>query len=169
MWRQSDRGVENGSTGRRVKVLDADEAVCMRKEAFAPILSILAVKSTEEAIEFINDKYPNPLSLYIFSKSAKTQRLILDNTKSGGVCINSVIYQAGHEWLTIWWRRGKWLWKSPRVSRRGIFPTMETSVTENEMVELVRFRFSFDSNIVYPPYGMKLHLVKNLLRLARLF
>ena len=152
-----------------VKVLDADEAVCMRKEAFAPILSILAVKSTEEAIEFINDKYPNPLSLYIFSKSAKTQRLILDNTKSGGVCINSVIYQAGHEGLPF-----GGVGESGYGSHHGLagvesFRRWKPVLQKTRWLSWFDFGLVSDSNIVYPPYGMKLHLVKSLLRLARLF
>ncbi|CAL6342842.1 unnamed protein product [Bathycoccus prasinos] len=152
-----------------VKVLDADKAVCMRKEAFAPILSILAVKSTEEAIEFINDKYPNPLSLYIFSKSAKTQRLILDNTKSGGVCINSVIYQAGHEGLPF-----GGVGESGYGSHHGLagvesFRRWKPVLQKTRWLSWFDFGLVSDSNIVYPPYGMKLHLVKSLLRLARLF
>ncbi|CAL6346373.1 unnamed protein product [Bathycoccus prasinos] len=152
-----------------VKVLDADEAVCMRKEAFAPILSILAVKSTEEAIEFINDKYPNPLSLYIFSKSAKTQRLILDNTKSGGVCINSVIYQAGHEGLPF-----GGVGESGYGSHHGLagvesFRRWKPVLQKTRWLSWFDFGLVSDSNIVYPPYGRKLHLVKSLLRLARLF
>ena len=152
-----------------VKVLDADEAVCMRKEAFAPILSIISVKSTEEAIELINDKHPNPLSLYIFSKSAQTQRLILDNTKSGGVCINSVIYQAGHEGLPF-----GGVGESGYGSHHGLagvesFRRWKPVLQKTRWLSWFDFGFLTDSDIVYPPYGMKLHLVKKLLRLTRLF
>ena len=152
-----------------VKVLDADEAVCMRKEAFAPILSILAVKSTEEAIEFINDKYPNPLSLYIFSKSAKTQRLILDNTKSGGVCINSVIYQAGHEGLPF-----GGVGESGYGSHHGLagvesFRRWKPVLQKTRWLSLFDFGFLRDGTLSIHGVGMKLHLVKKLLRLTRLF
>ena len=43
--------------------------------------------------------------------------------------------------ITIWWRWGERVRKSPRFSWRRIVSKMETRVTENEMVEFVRFRF----------------------------
>ena len=59
----------------------------MKEEIFGPILPIVTYGKLEEAITIINDK-PKPLALYIFSGNIKTQEKILQETSSGGVCIN---------------------------------------------------------------------------------
>ena len=152
-----------------VRVKNPDKAVCMRKEAFAPILSIIPVNSTEDAINFINDKYPNPLSLYIFSKSAKTQRLILDNTKSGGVCINAVIYQAGHDELPF-----GGVGESGYGSYHGYegveaFRRWKPVLQKTRLPRLFCWLdFVMDTDLVYPPYAQKLTTVKKLLKIFRL-
>ncbi len=70
---------------------DAQSSV-MQSEIFGPILPIIAVKSTEQALEIINNK-PNPLTLYIFSNQKKYIKNILDNTLSGSVAVNETIVQ----------------------------------------------------------------------------
>jgi aldehyde dehydrogenase (NAD+) len=59
----------------------------INEEIFGPILPIITYAKVEEAIDFINEK-PKPLALYIFTASKKVQRMILNETSSGGVCIN---------------------------------------------------------------------------------
>ena len=59
----------------------------MNEEIFGPILPIVTYTKVEEAIEFINEK-PKPLALYIYTGSREVQRKILNETSSGGVCIN---------------------------------------------------------------------------------
>ena len=60
----------------------------MQQEIFGPILPIRVYDHIDEVLEVINDK-EKPLALYIYSKSQKNIRYILNNTNSGGVCINS--------------------------------------------------------------------------------
>ncbi|CAL7939604.1 unnamed protein product [Xylocopa violacea] len=62
----------------------------MQDEIFGPILPFVNVNNAYEAINFINNR-EKPLALYIFSTDEKTTTLILDNTKSGGVCVNDVM------------------------------------------------------------------------------
>ncbi|KAK4874578.1 hypothetical protein RN001_013938 [Aquatica leii] len=62
----------------------------MQEEIFGPILPIVSVNDAYEAIKFINEK-DKPLAMYIFSNKKKDVRLILNNTSSGGVCVNDVI------------------------------------------------------------------------------
>lgn len=38
---------------------------------------------------------PKPLSLYIFSPSKDTRKLLVENTSSGGVCVNETLFHAG--------------------------------------------------------------------------
>ena len=62
----------------------------MEEELFGPILPVIGFKDISTVIAHIN-AHPKPLALYIFSKSAATQKRVLDETSSGGVCINDVL------------------------------------------------------------------------------
>jgi aldehyde dehydrogenase (NAD+) len=58
-----------------------------KEEIFGPLLPIFDFNKIEEVIEFIN-KNEKPLALYIFSKNNNNIKAIINNTSSGGVCIN---------------------------------------------------------------------------------
>ena len=58
-----------------------------KEEIFGPLLPIFDFNKIEEVIEFIN-KNEKPLALYIFSKNNNNIKTIINNTSSGGVCIN---------------------------------------------------------------------------------
>ncbi|XP_050501792.1 aldehyde dehydrogenase, dimeric NADP-preferring isoform X1 [Diabrotica virgifera virgifera] len=62
----------------------------MQEEIFGPILPIVNVESAYDAIQFINSR-EKPLALYIFSNNKKDVDQILNNTSSGGVCVNDTI------------------------------------------------------------------------------
>ncbi|RIB15239.1 Aldehyde/histidinol dehydrogenase [Gigaspora rosea] len=62
----------------------------MEDEIFGPIFPIIVVENLDEAIEYVNSK-DIPLALYPFSKSDKTIKHILDNTRSGGTVINDCL------------------------------------------------------------------------------
>ena len=59
----------------------------MTKEIFGPVLPIHTFKSIEEPLQVINSK-EKPLALYIYSRSRKNIRHVLQNTRAGGTCIN---------------------------------------------------------------------------------
>jgi aldehyde dehydrogenase (NAD+) len=73
-----------------------DEPV-MSEEIFGPILPILAVDSLDEAIAFVNAR-PKPLAAYVFTRSARTRRRVLDEVSSGGAVVNHLVvhYLAPH-------------------------------------------------------------------------
>nr|WP_290998078.1 aldehyde dehydrogenase family protein [Hoeflea sp.] len=62
----------------------------MREEIFGPVLAVLTYRTIEEAISFVNAR-PKPLALYLFSNSQAMREKVLDETSSGGVCINDVV------------------------------------------------------------------------------
>ncbi|HEY9631275.1 MAG TPA: aldehyde dehydrogenase [Coleofasciculaceae cyanobacterium] len=64
----------------------------MQDEIFGPILPLLDYENLEEAIAQINAR-PKPLALYVFSKNPQVQQQVLQQTSSGGVCINDTIMQ----------------------------------------------------------------------------
>ncbi len=63
------------------------ESPVMKEEIFGPILPILSFKNLEEAMDIVR-KMPDPLSLYIYSKSKKNIQLIEENLSYGGGVVN---------------------------------------------------------------------------------
>ena len=64
----------------------------MQEEIFGPILPVLEYTHLSEAITLVN-KQPKPLALYFFSSNKKNQELVLQETASGGACINDTVMQ----------------------------------------------------------------------------
>jgi aldehyde dehydrogenase (NAD+) len=65
------------------------DAAVMGEEIFGPILPVLAVDDTEDAIEFVRSG-DKPLALYVFGDDAVAQR-VLESTSSGGACVNATL------------------------------------------------------------------------------
>jgi aldehyde dehydrogenase (NAD+) len=61
----------------------------MAEEIFGPILPIITVGSTEEAVAFVNSR-PKPLALYVFTASQDVGRDLVDRMPSGGAVINHI-------------------------------------------------------------------------------
>lgn len=59
------------------------------EEIFGPILPIITVDSTEEAVAFVNAR-PKPLALYVFTKDQRRGRELVDRMPSGGAVINHI-------------------------------------------------------------------------------
>ncbi|MDO1450028.1 aldehyde dehydrogenase family protein [Rhodocytophaga aerolata] len=62
----------------------------MQEEIFGPVLPILTFEELEQVTNFIKLR-DKPLALYVFSQSNKNTDFILNNTSSGGVCINECV------------------------------------------------------------------------------
>jgi coniferyl-aldehyde dehydrogenase len=75
-----------------VVLLDANDSMqVMREEIFGPILPVLTYREPAEAWEYVNS-HERPLALYYFDHNAGRIDHVLQNTISGGVTINDVIY-----------------------------------------------------------------------------
>ena len=68
-----------------------DDMLVMRDEIFGPILPVLAYRELGEAIAYVN-AHPRPLALYYFDHDARRVESVLQQTTSGGVTVNDVIY-----------------------------------------------------------------------------
>jgi len=70
---------------------DVDTAApVMIEEIFGPILPVLPVASTADAIDFVNGR-DKPLALYVFSDDVDTAHSVLARTSSGGACVNATL------------------------------------------------------------------------------
>ena len=65
----------------------SEKSLVNHEEIFGPILPLYEYESINEVIDFINNK-EKPLALYIYSRNKKNIKKIINNTSSGGVCIN---------------------------------------------------------------------------------
>lgn len=70
----------------------------MEDEIFGPILPIVPIENAYEAIKFINAR-EKPLVLYVFSTNNEVIKNIVENTSSGGMCVNDTVMQMGVETL----------------------------------------------------------------------
>ena len=76
----------------------SEKSPFMDAELFAPILCVLPYKTIGQAVDTIRDR-PSPLTMYIFCRTAKKIRLLLDNTQAGGVTVNGTLTHCAHDSL----------------------------------------------------------------------
>ena len=68
----------------------AADSLVMREEIFGPILPVLPFGSIDEAIASVRSR-GHPLALYLFTRNDATQRRVVTETQSGGMCVNDVV------------------------------------------------------------------------------
>ena len=78
-------------------VFDArDDMQIMQEEIFGPLLPILTVDDTQQAIQYIN-AHPRPLAAYYFGNDELQQRAFAESTTSGALVINDVMSHSAVE------------------------------------------------------------------------
>lgn len=73
------------------------DSAIMREEIFGPVLPMIEIESTDEAINFILQR-EKPLALYVFAEQQEAERVV-NLTSSGGACINDVIMHIANEYM----------------------------------------------------------------------
>lgn len=67
-----------------------EEMEILKEEIFGSILPVLTYRNINDVVNHITDR-PRPLALYIMSNNKQFINYLLDNTHSGGVCINDTV------------------------------------------------------------------------------
>ena len=75
-----------------------DDMAVMREEIFGPVLPVKTYERVEEAVNYINAN-DRPLALYWFGTDEAEKDRVLQNTTSGGVTVNDVIFHVAQEEL----------------------------------------------------------------------
>ncbi len=70
----------------------------MTEEIFGPLLPILRIKNSDEAITFINNR-PKPLAIYVFTTDNAVKKKFIKYTNSGSVAVNDCMYQSAREFV----------------------------------------------------------------------
>ncbi|HAY05715.1 MAG TPA: coniferyl aldehyde dehydrogenase [Hyphomonas sp.] len=73
-----------------------DDMKVMQDEIFGPILPVKSYGDAKDAVAYIN-AHPRPLGLYYFGEDQAERELVLNNTTSGGVTVNDVIFHVAQE------------------------------------------------------------------------
>ena len=75
-----------------VLLAEVDDSMrVMQEEIFGPILPVLRYREIADALRYVNER-ARPLALYYFDHDSKRVNYVLENTVSGGVTVNDVIF-----------------------------------------------------------------------------
>jgi len=126
----------------------------MQDEIFGPILPVIAVKDLDDALEFVGER-DKPLALYLFSSDKGAEQRVVEDTSSGGVCVNGTIWHIANPNLPF---------GGVGPSGQGAYHGRHTFETFSHRKSVVTKTTKIDPKVVYPPYGrFKTNLVKKLL------
>jgi aldehyde dehydrogenase (NAD+) len=73
----------------------AADAKVMQEEIFGPLLPILPFRDLDDVIRQVNER-PKPLALYVWSRNDANVEKVIEQTSSGGACVNHNVVQFGH-------------------------------------------------------------------------
>jgi len=128
----------------------------LQEEIFGPILPIIAVKSIDEAINYINRNDP-PLALYLFSDDSDVQEKVKLNTHAGGMCINDTITHVASQNLPF---------GGIRQSGIGCYHGKEGFMELSHKKSVLKRGKWNPTTLIAPPWNQKIHkvLMKMLVR-----
>lgn len=126
----------------------------MQDEIFGPILPVIEYDDLTEAIAIINQR-PKPLALYLFSRDKNIQDRVLQETSSGGVCVNDCVMQVGVSSLPF---------GGVGDSGIGSYHGKASFDTFSHYKSVLNRSFRLDLNWRYPPYEGKLQLLKRIIK-----
>ncbi|WP_330404501.1 aldehyde dehydrogenase family protein [Vallitalea okinawensis] len=127
----------------------------MLDEIFGPILPIMPFTNIDSVINMLHDR-PKPLALYIFTENKKLQTKVLEETSSGGSCVNEVVNH----------------FVNPRLPFGGVGNSGMSAYhgelsfkVFSHMKSVLNRSISFRMTLTLPPYNSKKYkLVKKLLK-----
>jgi aldehyde dehydrogenase (NAD+) len=126
----------------------------MQEEIFGPILPVIEYSEISEAIALINC-HPKPLALYLFTQNKNLQKRVLQETSSGGVCINDTVMQVSVSSLPF---------GGVGDSGIGSYHGKASFDTFSHYKSVLHKPFWLDIKLLYPPYKGKLSLLKQIMK-----
>ncbi|MEM5517330.1 coniferyl aldehyde dehydrogenase [Henriciella sp. AS95] len=122
-----------------------DDMKIMQDEIFGPILPIKSYGETKDAVNYVN-AHPRPLGLYYFGQDSSERDYVLNNTTSGGVTVNDVIFHVAQEDLPF-----GGVGPSGMGSYHGVDGFREFSHRKSVYTQIGSDLLS----VIRPPYGAK--------------
>lgn len=119
-----------------------EDSLVMQEEIFGPLLPIVEVESFEAMLEYVNHR-DRPLALYIFSDQDSKQLQALNQTYSGGVCINEVIMHCGNHHLPF---------GGTGTSGQGAYHGLQGFKEFSHQRSVMKRNRNMGAQYFYPPY-----------------
>ncbi|GIV34888.1 MAG: aldehyde dehydrogenase [Chitinophagales bacterium] len=133
-----------------------DNAEIMHEEIFGPVFPIRKFTDIREAVDYVNAK-EKPLALYVFSSKQKHIDYVLQNTSSGGACVNETMIQFSHVHLPFGGVNHSGMGKAHGFYGFKTFSN-EKAVLRQHLKRMVM-------KTLYPPYkGPKLRIIEFMLK-----
>lgn len=126
----------------------------MQEEIFGPILPVLEVGSTDDAVAFVAGR-EKPLALYVFAEDDDAVDRVLAGTSAGGTCVNHTLVHLGVPDLPF---------GGVGESGTGAYHGRTGFETFSHRRSVLRKPTRPDPSVLYPPYG---RWKQKLLRTAR--
>jgi coniferyl-aldehyde dehydrogenase len=121
----------------------SDDMLVMQDEIFGPLLPIVPYDHIEHAFDYINQR-PRPLALYYFGYDKAEQNRVLEQTHSGGVCVNDTLLHVAQDDLPF---------GGIGASGMGHYHGHEGFLTFSKAKGVfIKQRFNA-ARLIYPPYG----------------
>ena len=123
-----------------------DNMRVMQDEIFGPLLPIVPYSRIEDAFAYINQR-PRPLALYYFGYDKAEQQRVLEQTHSGGACMNDTLLHVAQDDMPF---------GGVGASGMGHYHGYEGFLTFSKAKGvLIKQRFNA-ARLIYPPYGKSL-------------
>ena len=120
-----------------------DDMTVMQDEIFGPLLPIVPYSRIDQAFAYINQR-PRPLALYYFGYNKAEQQRVLEQTHSGGVCLNDTLMHVAQDDMPF---------GGVGPSGMGHYHGHEGFPTFSKAKGVfIKQRFNA-ARLIYPPYG----------------
>ena len=127
----------------------------MTDEVFGPILPVLEFSDIGEVLRILREK-PKPLAVYLFARDRGLHERVVNETQSGGVCINDTILQILGNDLPF---------GGVGDSGMGSYHGRASFDCFSHQRSILNRSLSIDPKFRYPPPGAPLETLKRILRL----
>ncbi len=119
------------------------DSAIMQTEIFGPILPVLRIRDVDEAISFVRAR-EKPLALYVFTSDDAVAGKVLEETSSGGACVNGTVMHIGDSRMPF---------GGVGESGMGAYHGRSSFETFTHRKAVLKRGFRFDLKMMYPPYS----------------
>ncbi|WP_160712446.1 aldehyde dehydrogenase [Chitinophaga solisilvae] len=126
----------------------------MQEEIFGPVLPILTFKDLPQAIQTIK-RHPYPLALYVFTKSGKTEKALIEQVRFGGGCVNNALVHLTNPELPF---------GGAGFSGMGQYHGRYSFETFTHPKGMLKTGTWLDVPVKYPPFKNKMKMVKLIMK-----
>ena len=119
------------------------DAAIMQTEIFGPILPVLRIRDVDEAISFVRAR-EKPLALYVFTADDGVASKVLEETSSGGACVNGTVMHIGDSRMPF---------GGVGESGMGASHGRSSFETFTHRKAVLKRGLRFDLKMMYPPYS----------------